>query len=203
MNHPIGSENLSIHLEKNCSSCIDSLRNDMDNLEEGQVTDPENIEPPAPIFNFSAIEKIEEIIPALEEQTFMSEEWKKNRRIKLFNDRSFHAKYLIKKKENGTYDYEKMIKYIHFLEECRKDLAAIHQAYDLAKRWHIENENLEARAKIKEEDQKYKSNYKEREEKEKTKSAGSKMSPNEKKIAGLVKLGISEDKAKEIILGKS
>jgi hypothetical protein len=209
MNHQIiGSEELTIHLEKSCTRCIKSLENKMGTFEAEIQEEPKdpgreiNIIPdplPDPNYNFAPTEKILSILPELAEQTFMSEEWKKNRRIKLFNDRHFHAKYLIKKKENGSYDYEAMIQHIHFLEECIKDLKTEQQAFMLAKTWHIENENIEARERIKEEDKKYK--IKEPATKE-TKSAKPKMTTDEKKIAGLIALGIAEDKAREIILGK-
>ena len=144
------------------------------------------------------IEAIEAELPNLSAQMIQSEEWKKNRRIKLFNDRHFHAKYLIKKNPNGTYNYEAMIAYIHFLEEARKDLAAIHQAYELAKRWHIENENIEARERIKEEDKKYVPKKVSSAETKASKS-GSKMSPEDKKIANLIKLGLTEEAARSIL----
>jgi hypothetical protein len=137
---------------KTCEKC----RNQSPAPDSEIVTPITTIPAPTNGFDYSSIEKIESILPALSEQTFMDDEWKKSRRIKLFNDRHFHAKYLIKKKENGTYDYGHMIQYIQFLEECIKDLKTVQQAYMLAKTWHIENENLEARERIKEEDKKYK-----------------------------------------------
>ena len=80
----------------------------------------------------------------------------------------------------------------------------------LAKTWHIENENLEARERIKEEDKKYKVKEITKEEK-KTGAGKDKISAmaekhktsndNAKKILGLMTLGIAEDVAKGIILG--
>lgn len=195
---------------------IQESRNPVDSVNTDHVQDIKIISDPIPDpnYNFGPTEKILEILPALEAQTFMSDEWKKNRRIKLFNDRHFYAKYLIKKKENGTYDYENMIKHIHFLEECIKDLKTEQQAFLLAKTWHIENENLEARAKISEEDKKYTPKYKEREAKENAKKPATKIAKvlelaakyntsneNAGKILNLISLGIAEDAAKSIILG--
>ena len=126
--------------------------------EDKSETDESGNLVPAPVYNFTPIENITSLLPGLKDQTLMDDEWKKNRRIKLFNDRSFFARELISKKENGLNDYSKIIEHIHFLEECIKDLKTEHQAYELAKRWHIENASLAERARIAEEDKKYKSN---------------------------------------------
>ena len=69
-------------------------RNPVDSVNTDHVQDIKIISDPIPDpnYNFGPTEKILEILPALEAQTFMSDEWKKNRRIKLFNDRHFYAK---------------------------------------------------------------------------------------------------------------
>ena len=128
----------------------------------------------------------------------MSEEDRKTRIKDIFTTRSFYAKDLIGKNENGSINYDQIIGHIRFLEEFRKELAAEHQAYDLVRRKIIETANAALRAEIAEKDKKYKPLARTEENREKQ----PRKTELEKKIEKLVKIGLSREAAEKILLGK-
>lgn len=143
----------------------------------------------------AAISTVEQFAKsAIADQIIQDDEWKKQRRLKLFNDRTFFANKLVEKKENGAFEYSKLIEHIKFLEEVIKDFKTIHQAYELVKINHVNNASLEERARIAAEDKKYTPKFKEREANEVTK-----QSEYEKKLGKLIKLGISKAAAEKIL----
>ena len=127
----------------------------------------------------------------------MTEEEKKARRISLFHTRTFFARDLVTKNEDGTKNFESLIEHIKFMEECIKDLKTAHSAADLARLNFINEASVTERAKITEADKKYKPKFEERE-----KTDGAKMSADEKKIQSFIKLGLSRSAAEKIIFGR-
>ena len=126
----------------------------------------------------------------------MNEEDKKQRRLKLFSDRTFHARSLVVEGENGK-NFDGLIEHIKFLEECIKDLKTAHSAAELAKLGFIQEASAIERSKIAEADKKYKPQFADRE-----KTDNAKMTMEEKKIQGFIKLGLSRAAAEKIIFGR-
>ncbi len=131
------------------------------------------------------------------DQLMLSEEFKKERRLKLFNTRTFFCRDLIQIKEDGTKNYEDLIEHIKFLEEIIKDLKSCHQAADLARIEMINQASASERAAIAESDKKYAPKFKERE-----KIEAEKMTAQEKQIKKFVAMGLTREAAEKIIFAK-
>ncbi len=158
----------------------------------------ENEKELGPAQKFPEIQEIIEFAkPKLNGILKMDEETKKERRIKLFHDRTFFARDLVTIKEDGTKNFDDLIEHIKFLEECIKDLKTAHQAADLAKLQFIQEATVAERERIKATDKQYKPEFKERETANKEK-----LTIQEKKIRDFVKLGLSRQAAEQIIFGK-
>jgi hypothetical protein len=124
---------------------------------------------------------------------------KKNRRIKLFNDRTFFAKNLVTTNSEGIKDYSTLIEHTKLIHEFVKDLLSCHQAYELAKRGFIDHATAAERERIRAKDKEYEPKYKEREASE---AKLAKITPEEKKIQGFMKLGLDRATAEKIIFAK-
>lgn len=217
----LGTDWLTIHLEKACSACMKELKmlNDEAGAPRSDPADEQRrVERPGQENAVAAqpdpYNRILEqglhgetwqvhdfqIFPpflTIREIQSMNEEQKKQRRITLFNDRTFQIKNLIRKNENGTTNYDELIDHIKFLEECIKDLKTVHQAAELVKINFINEASTAERYKIKESDRKYIPKYEEREEAEKIK-----MTAEEKKIQAFIRMGLSREAAEKIIFAK-
>lgn len=235
----LGTEDLSIHLEKKCSACIRELNqmvfenNDFNESardagaahkaqgEPGQAQDivaVESTSPDAPSAvlapqdailrhpettpgpddpSFEKTFHILSFLPSFKDQLMLTEEFKKDRRIKLFNDRTFYSRSLVTVDANGNKNYDDLIEYIKLLEEIVKDLKTCHQAADLARIGLINEASASERLKIAESDKKYAPKFKERE-----KAETEKMTAQEKKIRAFTAMGLSREAAEKIIFAK-
>lgn len=129
----------------------------------------------------------------------LTEEFKKDRRIRLYTDRRFFMESLVKVDETtGIKNYDDLIEYIKFCEEILKDVKTCHQAAELAKMEMLNSESVRNRASILESDRKYKPI-----ERVEEKKSVSKITPEEKKIQGLMKLGLTREVAEGIIFAKA
>jgi len=125
---------------------------------------------------------------------------KKNRRIKLFNDRTFFAKDLVTTNNEGIKDYSTLIEHTKLIHEFVKDLLSCHQAYELAKRGFMDHATAAERERIRAKDKEYEPKYKEREANE---AKAPKLSATEKMLreltaAAIVVAGLKGEKLTEL-----
>lgn len=126
----------------------------------------------------------------------LTEEFKKDRRIRFYTDRRFFMETLVSLKENGTKNYDDLVEYIKFCEELGKDIRTCHQAAELAKIDMLNSESVANRAAILESDRKYKVKEVVVENK------APKMTQEEKVISQFMKLGLTREAAEKIAFAR-
>jgi hypothetical protein len=176
-------------------------------IEDATLTGPEAPSPildgpirpvPSPAYDFSTILEILSVGEKLKDQFMLTEEFKNERRRVLFNTRTFYCRDLVKKNSDGSNNYDDLIEHIKLLEEITKDLKSCKQAAELAKIGMLNIATATERAAIAESDKKYAPKFKDIEKKE-----TEKMTAQEKKIQGFIKLGLSRAMAEKIIFGQA
>lgn len=161
------------------------------------ILEPAQVTPELPTKEFQKVLEILSFQPFYRSLLVLTEEFKKDRRLKLFNTRTFFCRDLVTTNNDGTKNYENLIEHIKFLEEIIKDLKSCYQAADLARVEMLNSATAAERQAITESDKKYAPKFKERE-----KAETEKMTAQEKQIRKFISMGLTREAAEKIIFAR-